>query len=727
MKSKKTETNTKSPKKKSSFWQLSKNKQNKKSLKTSVSSILVVGSIFVIFVGGIASALYLSFNSIIREKPINENSKILQINNPNNSQELNFKDIKKNAEIPEFLDQKQASLYQKLLVEFLYQKEYENSFKYSALFNKIRGLTPNDSSYMQPIKTMVEIEKREKQNLEDQKKLFQERYGIKNWAQKFSEELRNNPSYGNAINEEQAIDFKTHSEMQNTAFAKYQLSFNSVFSLKDKEGIISSDPLTFTNFDKKTQKIPLTNDKKIKFNFLNNAFLPKNNQENQNNNIKVVEILDNSLDSDRKNKRDQFLNFLKEKKYYFLTTFNIPITFKDKKFSISKNNLINLLKYNPKKIRTENGKKIELLNLENNLILINNTIGFYDEDGNQLNFENKIEKPDLSTEKDNVDDNIFTVTDYDNEETLREIFSSEKNKSIVGNITDIAKNDIEIALNMDEDIFSSVNKNDFFSEFSKSLIEEFLKEVDLPKENESFSIGKLEELNKKINDKINSFQNDEINEKISKILFNILNVNKNKDDENLQLLTSYKINDKKLIITEESLKLVKILDQNNYQNILEKQIQLQANLVNGINDKTTKIDFSSVFNKIGNLGNILLENIANPNLIKFLKSKSAELAQKKPEEINIIFNDENILSLLNFLELQKQINTNSEKNQIFENIQKYLKKLIADGVFSDIKLIEGKYVLKKMPENIDQQNSKIPLISTVINQYQAKEKTNEKK
>ena len=155
-----------------------------------------------------------------------------------------------------------ASEMNKHLVEYLYEKEYEASLKYEAIYNANKIAANTKKFALDSVEQIKEKVTKEITELENK---FKEQFSYqKKWEEKFKEEIAKD-AYGKAKTKQQAIDYKVAEKMRNDAFRRYKFEINQDFTYNElKDGFITANADIFYTYKgkkieiaKKGEKIPL--------------------------------------------------------------------------------------------------------------------------------------------------------------------------------------------------------------------------------------------------------------------------------------------------------------------------------------------------------------------------------------------------------------------------------------------------------------------------------------
>ena len=155
-----------------------------------------------------------------------------------------------------------ASEMNKHLVEYLYEKEYEASLKYEAIYNANKIAANTKTFALDSVEKVREKITKEITELENK---FKEQFSYqKKWEEKFKEEIAKD-AYGKAKTKQEAIDYKVAQKMKDDAFRRYKFEINQDFTYNElKAGYITANSDVFYTYKgkkiqiaKKGDKIPL--------------------------------------------------------------------------------------------------------------------------------------------------------------------------------------------------------------------------------------------------------------------------------------------------------------------------------------------------------------------------------------------------------------------------------------------------------------------------------------
>lgn len=211
---------------------------------------------------GIGVPLAQANHSLPKPSPLlKDSSSILSITGPDGQRlNLNYGDINKIHEIANS-SKHAAEGVEKQLIKYLYEKEYEGSLWYEAVYNADKAEKDIKKLALKPIE---EVKKEITKEIQDLEKKYQEQFGLqKNWEEKFLQELATD-RYGKAKSKEEAIEYLLAQKLNRYAFNRYTTEVNSDFTYSElKNGIIANKDVYYTyqgkrvDIAKKGEKITL--------------------------------------------------------------------------------------------------------------------------------------------------------------------------------------------------------------------------------------------------------------------------------------------------------------------------------------------------------------------------------------------------------------------------------------------------------------------------------------
>nr|WP_238543386.1 hypothetical protein [Metamycoplasma auris] len=210
---------------------------------------------------GIGIPLAQASKALPKPSPVRTpNSGLFIIDDNGNNTRINYGDIDKNL-VASNANKHIFEAIKSNISRYLYQKEYEASLVYQAVYNANK--TKSDQKTF-ALDSFDQIKKKVQDEINDIKKTYQKQYGLeKKWEEKFLEELAKD-KWGKAKNESQALDYKINQEIEKSAYLRYQTEVNNDWTFDElKNGVIANDDIKVTidgkdkQIAKKGQKINL--------------------------------------------------------------------------------------------------------------------------------------------------------------------------------------------------------------------------------------------------------------------------------------------------------------------------------------------------------------------------------------------------------------------------------------------------------------------------------------
>ncbi|QDF65150.1 HinT-interacting membrane complex protein P80 [Mycoplasma nasistruthionis] len=196
------------------------NKQKRSKLSIILFSILTVGIIAAITIPLTVTVTKVSYNQPVEgdkpvfsfKKPSGDSSNVLTVSELTNK--IDTDASKTNAQM--------SDLYHKA-ISYLYQQEYEASIQYQNIINGSRTNSEQVQNNIQ-LKSLDDIKKDVKNQIEDLKSNLKKVYGFENWNKQFTAELQKE-EYGKSATEQQAIDFLVFKQIETEAKRRFELEF----------------------------------------------------------------------------------------------------------------------------------------------------------------------------------------------------------------------------------------------------------------------------------------------------------------------------------------------------------------------------------------------------------------------------------------------------------------------------------------------------------------------
>ncbi|BDX52487.1 hypothetical protein JPM7_0940 [Metamycoplasma equirhinis] len=239
----------------------------------------------------------------------------------------------------------------KHLTKFLYEKEYEASLWYEAVYNADKA---KEDERKLSLPSVDEIKEDETKKINDLEKKYQEQYGLeKKWNEKFLERLASS-EYGNAKSKKEAIENKVVSRLNNEAFRRFNTEVNTDFSYSElKNGIIANKDVYYTYKGKKVEVAKKGDKITLEFAKENeNYVLPKETdveiKTNPKDEVKIPMFVSKTFIKELRNPSRYIAPWIKRKQA-IVSTFNLAAhpDLKDSKkpWTVTKAEIIKLLKF----------------------------------------------------------------------------------------------------------------------------------------------------------------------------------------------------------------------------------------------------------------------------------------------------------------------------------------------------------------------------------------------
>ncbi|VEU76342.1 HinT-interacting membrane complex protein P80 [Mycoplasmopsis columboralis] len=135
-------------------------------------------------------------------------------------------------------DEKIEQLY-KHVVQFWYEKEVKASKEYQRIWNSSRYAGEAERNDI-ALKEYSEINKDNKNRLEDLKNQLIRIYGFENWKKQYDSEL-NKEEYGKSSTEEEALEYLNFKQIETEALRHYQINLEKNLSLREINRVATKD------------------------------------------------------------------------------------------------------------------------------------------------------------------------------------------------------------------------------------------------------------------------------------------------------------------------------------------------------------------------------------------------------------------------------------------------------------------------------------------------------
>ncbi|AXE60517.1 hypothetical protein DA803_00170 [[Mycoplasma] phocae] len=313
---------------------------------------------------GIAVPLLQAQRSLPKPSPIlQEDSQILDIISPGNKNKvIKWGDVDK---IHEKLNASKniSDGVESNLTKYLYEKEYEGSLWYEAVYNADKAKA-DEKTFALP--SIDKVRQEETSKINDLEKKFQDQYGLeKLWREKFLERIASK-EYGESKTKEAAIEFKVVERLNEHAFRRYKTEVNSDFSYSElKTGIIANKDVYYTYNGKRVDIAKKGETIRLSFAVEDeNYVLPKEGdveiKTNPKDEIKIPMFVTRSFIKELKNP-SRFIAPWIQKKQSIISTLSLSAhpDFKDSKnpWTVTKEEVIKLLKFSA---YPQKGDKVKL-------------------------------------------------------------------------------------------------------------------------------------------------------------------------------------------------------------------------------------------------------------------------------------------------------------------------------------------------------------------------------
>ncbi|MDC8900698.1 HinT-interacting membrane complex protein P80 [Metamycoplasma hyosynoviae] len=195
-------------------------------------------------ISGITIPVVKAYKALPKATPILKNNDVVfEITSGGKKYNITYGEINKNNTTVN----EKSHLSQEMdkhLFEYLYEKEYEASLYYDAVYNANK-ISSNQKSFK--LDSIQEVKDKVKQEIENLKKKFKDQFGFqKKWQEKFDEEIAK-PEWGKAKTEQEAIDYKATERLKAQSQRRYTFETNRDFTYTEvKDGIIANSDVEYT-------------------------------------------------------------------------------------------------------------------------------------------------------------------------------------------------------------------------------------------------------------------------------------------------------------------------------------------------------------------------------------------------------------------------------------------------------------------------------------------------
>ncbi|MGZ9413235.1 HinT-interacting membrane complex protein P80 [Mycoplasma sp. 1012] len=624
---------------------------------------------------------------------------LVSISTPNGPKNLNLQDIINATQTDSVINKEQFDEAQKVLINYLYEEEYEASQLFKKAWDKsyVAGKTSANDRFNPNFKSYDDLKQSQQKFLEDERRRYQRTYGFQNWESEFNKYISTDPKFGGAVNFDKAVEYLTYKEAEKKAFARFTPEFSTTYLYKDvKNRVLSEDikdkngNIVYKKGDRLFKDIIILEDDADKGSNVVNGFIPnieresdKSKTESEKEKIKdeykVSAFLTNSYVKEYMNANNVINKFyfnnnaLLKDKFSFFDVSQLVIHANQNSsnaqdaWTIAKADLKELLRYSVTQI---NSNDLTTQEVKTTLSLIENFKGnTATSDENQKSTDRIL----LNTINSSVNKTNAQNLGQLPLRNLSQIFDSEDSSYGITFLDNVfsAKEATHI---LSTTLFSKI-KEKLFANGHENLLPDASTLTNK-------KLTEINELNKKIADFIDKLSDGELKKagEAFKETFG------ETTDSSYRIHTIYKLTENSSIIySSKGLNIILKNSINTFdklQEILKKELQLNAN--NQINSSiTNRLKINDLFNELKNESFVLKDTISDEKFktklltdVKSNKSEEEKTNYIKSLEKNI---DNKIISYSNDLILK--INTKIET--YLTEIKKY--NLNADFNFDNTK------------------------------------------
>lgn len=643
-------------------------------------------------------------------------SLILTITLPDGTkQEIKYKELDKAPS----LTNKNKNIFdsiEKNIAKYLYEKEYEASLWYQAVYNANKAKADEKTFALDSIDKVKEKIQKE---LNDLKKQYQKQYGLeKKWEEKFLEAL-SRPEWGSSKNESQALEHKVNIEINKHAYRRYRTEVNTDWTYNDlKNGIVANKDVYYEYNGKKVEIAKKGETIRLDFAVENkNYVLPSEDsiesQTNSQASIKIPMFVTKSFVKEFKNP-ERFIKPWIDKKQAILSEFSLSAhqdqTGAEKPWIVTKAEIINLLKFSSY-VENDTQVKIKLA-----IDGLNGFKGFSTliKDEQISNEDERIAKNDqrlieyLSADKSNA--SKFGSKGFVN---LKQAISSSEPSSYF-TLLSILLGD---ATANNKGIYKYKEKNDLFKTLKTNLINA-LKGLDDFGKLESGFKEKLEaaliadpvtksktenyvEEFAKYNSEVEKLINNLEEKKFNKVFGDVFKEVFTNGNQNSKVDAVYKVGENFVSVTPKGIliqNLHKFETVEAVQKLIVKDLAIKSK-ANYKNTFTSELfDLGSIFSEILNSSYQIDDLLSQETFKNYLKEQKFTPVDSDKEKN---FDDNDINGALSYIKTLEQTNKVSIVSKKYSQIKEFIKKQITDNLVKDFSVDKNTNKFKIEPHTTD--------------------------
>lgn len=562
---------------------------------------------------------------------------------------------------------------------YLYEEEYEASKVFQKAWDSSKKEGEASRNFI--IDSLDEIRSKQRKSVEDKKRTFQKTFSVNNWENEWKKELAKE-ELGKSASDEQAIEFLTLKAIQTQAFSRWTPKIEDGFTKYDIEERKAKDDIDTT--DKNGNKIIVfPKGERIFKNMINtsntaakpedvNGFLPNVLGQQVTESSKVSAFITRSF-IPQFIKADELIQTYLTR---FGTAFNASeviinvkqdITNASLPWTITKKDLLELLSY--KVIEFSESKALKV---KQNIELL------LDFKGTQNTSQEGKDEDNLLLNSINSNTN---ATNYLGARPLRNIFEVYKNE------------DASYANGYLTNVFSAIEKPNFFSELLSNIREAFFKDnkdIIMPTSASlsNKTANEIEQLNLILEREINKKSDAEITQLAGGAFRDLFATS----IEDKRVSTVYKIADNKYVFLSTKgihyVLLNKIATVNDFKKLIAQQVQLKANEQLDVKQKPTTdvVQTFSFFNSEDQIFSHLIRNeVVQKKVVDNILKDGSEQAKEDLKK-NLVKQGLN-LHITYFINKALESQT---------KVEEYIKMVVDNNLNSDYVLNEstGQFVIK---------------------------------
>ncbi|WP_330463454.1 HinT-interacting membrane complex protein P80 [Metamycoplasma gateae] len=683
---------------------------------------------------GIGIPLVQASKALPKPTPILEkDSTILEIELPDGtSKKIDYGDVDKTPT----LTNKNKNIFEaieKNIANFLYEKEYEASLWYQAVYNANKAKVDEKTFALDSID---KIKERVQKEIDDLKKQYQKQYGLeKKWEEKFLEALSRS-DWGSSKNETQALEYRVNIEVNKHAYRRYKTEVNTDWTYDElKNGIVANKDVFYEYKGKKVtiaskgEKIILDFAKENK-----NYVLPTEDsiesQTSSQSSIKIPMFVTKSFIKEFKDP-ERFIQPWISKKQAILSEFSLSAhqdqTGAEKPWIVSKTEIINLLKFSSY-IEDETQVKIKaaidgLKEFKGFSTLIKEDQITEQDEKVATNDKKLIEY--LSADKSNSSkfgskgfvnlEQTISTADPSSYLSLLSILLGDATESTgIYKYTEKADLFKDLKTNIIGALKSTPDFDKLENEFKNKLEQALTSEPQTKNKTDNY-VEEYSKYNNEVEKIINNLEEKEFN----KLFGNAFKDTFTKDVEGNKVNAIYKVGDNFVTVNSKGIliqNLHKFSSVDSIQKLIVKDLAIKSK-ANYKNTFTSELfDLNTIFNEILNSSYQINDLLSKEDFKTYLKEKKFTPIDSDKEKN---FEDQDLSGALEYIKTLEQTNKTTIVNNKYGQIKEFIKKQIDQNLVADFTFDNNTNKFKITPHT---NQDIIPYLFDIIVKYVLEDK-----